>query len=796
MNLFYNYLKVAARNIIRQRTHAAINIFGLSTGLAFALFIYAFVLHELSFDTFHQKKDQVYFFPMTWHFNGTSLPAGANCSVAGPFIKDVFPEVEEYVRVSIKSLSFRKDAEVIKETDVYYADSSFFKVFTFPMLKGDANRSLSAPYSIVLTRTSAVKYFGPEWETKNILGTTLETNNNKIYTITGVVEDVPVNSHLKFTFLVSLSSLPGSRTLLKTWDNSEFYTYVILHPQADVTKIISAFPAKLDEHFGKGTNETIELDLIPLRDVYLHSTKYKAPNASNVMYVKVFSLIAMLILVIATVNYINLATARSIERAPEVGVRKVLGSMRSQLFNQFLSESLILTTLSFFLAIGIASLFLPYFSLMIDRPLHINILFNGYTVFIISLSGLIIGFLAGVYPAMFLSGYEPVKVLKGKLKDSVGGLRLRKSLVIGQFLISITLIICTLTVSDQIHFIQHKESGFNREQLVSLSLDSLARTRIDFLKTNLIRETRVNGAAATYQLPLNLTWQTALKVRDGKEDDRILMNIVGVDSEFAKTIGLTIVAGADLKPDIQNTSETWEILLNESAVATFGWTPEEALGKELQIWGSNGVIKGVVKDFHFSSMHTPIAPLVIMAGQWARNYSHLLVSITGSPDEIRETLEAHWKTAVSDSPFLLTFLNDQYEALYKKEKQLGLIVNVFAFLAIFISVLGLFGLASYSIVQRTKELGVRKVLGASSYSLIRLVSAAFLRPIGIAFIVAAPLSWYVMNGWLKEFAYHTSFSWFTVFISGIISIALVMLTIFYHLFTVTRLNPAETLKSQ
>jgi putative ABC transport system permease protein len=796
MNLFYNYLKVAARNIIRQRIHAAINIFGLSTGLAFALFIYAFVLHELSFDTFHRKKDQLYFFPMTWHFNGTSLPAGANCSVAGPFIKDAFPEVETYVRVSVKSLSFRKDNEVIKETDVYYADSSFFNVFTFPMLKGDVNRSLSDPYSVVLTRTSAIKYFGLDWETKNILGMTLETNNNKTYTITGVVEDVPVNSHLKFTFLVSLSSLPGSRTLLKTWDNSEFYTYVVLHPRADAAKLISSFPAKLDEHFGKGTNETIELDLIPLRDVYLHSPRYKAPNTSNVIYVKVFSLIAILILVIATVNYINLATARAIERAPEVGVRKVLGSMRSQLFTQFLSESLILTTFSFFLAIGIASLFMPYFSRMIDRPLDIGIVLNGYTVSVIFLAGLIIGFLAGVYPAMFLSGYEPVKVLKGRLKDSAAGLRLRKGLVIGQFLISITLIICTLTVSDQIRFIQSKESGFNREQLVSLSLDSLARTRIGFLKTNLVRETQISGAAATYQLPLNLTWQTALGLKGGKEEDRMLMNMVGVDSDFVKTIGLTIVAGADLKPDIQNTSETWEILLNESAAAAFGWSSEAAVGKELQVWGSNGVIKGVVKDFHFSSLHAPIAPLVIMAGQWARNYSHLLVNIAGSPDEIRETLEAHWKTAVSDSPFLLTFLNDQYEDLYKKEKQLGLIVNVFAFLAIFISVLGLFGLASYSIVQRTRELGVRKVLGASPYNLTRLVSAAFMRPVGIAFLVAAPLSWYVMNGWLKEFAYHTSFSWLTVFLSGIISLALVMLTIFYHLFTVSRLNPAETLRAQ
>lgn len=798
MNLLSNYLKVATRNINRQRLHTIINVFGLSMGLAFSLFIYAFVLHEQSFDNFHEKGDRIYFYPMTWHFNGTVLPAGANCSVAGPFAKDVFPEVETFVRISLKSLSFRKADEVIKENNVYFTDSTFFQVFTFPLIQGESNRTLKNPYSVVLTRKSAEKYFGPDWESQNLVGQTLETNVNRLYTITGVAENPSVNSHLQFDFLVSINSLPPFRTMKGngTWDSSDFYTYLLVHPNADVNAIRQAFPAQLDNYFGEKTNETIELHLIPLKDVYLHSTVNKALNASNKVYVQIFSLIALLILVVATVNYINLATAHSINRAAEVGIRKVLGSTRFQLFYQFLGESFLLTTISFILALLIASLGMPYFSILIDRPLQIKILSEGFIPLLILLAGVIIGVLAGLYPALILSGYEPVKVLKGKLKDSVTGLRIRKALVVSQFLISITLIICTLTVSSQLRFIRQKDSGYDRQQLVSLTLDSLARTQLPVLKAQLRQQPKITGTAATYQLPINLTWQTALGLKSGKDEDRILMHMCGVDSEYARTLGLTFIAGTDLKPDVENVSETWEILLNESAASTFGWSPGEAVGQELRVWETEGVVKGVVKDFHFSSLHSPIAPLVIISGPWARNYGQLLVRMNGTPKEINEILELSWKTTIPDSPFLLTFINDQYDNLYKKEKQLGWIINLFAGLAIAISSLGMFGLASYSILQRTKELGVRKVLGASANSLLGLVASAFIKPVGIAFLIASLLSGYVMNQWLNGFAYHISFSWLVVLLAGVISITLVLLTIAYHLFQVVKLNPSETLRSE
>jgi len=794
MGLLTNYIKVAGRNLLRQKTHTAINMMGLSIGLAFSLLIYLFVAHELRYDTFHENADRIYHLPMTWHFNGTEVSTGANCSVGGPFAKEAFPEVEDYVRISMKTQSFKKGDEVIKETDVYYADSSFFKIFTFPLIEGDPAKALVEPYSIVLTRTSAEKYFGEGWASKNILGMAMEGTNGKLYKITGVTEDTPTNSHLRYNFVASFSSLPAARKL--SWDNSEFYTYVLLNAHADPAKIVSEFPAKMNAMFWPKASEVVELDLVPLNDVYLRNTVYKVPNTSDVIYVKVFSVIAVLILLIATVNYINLATARSVERALEVGVRKVMGAVRAQLFYQFLSESFLLTTFSLLFAFTLARLALPGFTLLTGNVLDFGIVLESRSLMIILLASLGISLLAGIYPAVFVSNYRPVKVLKGKLKDSVLGIRIRSGLVVGQFLITITLIICTLTVSDQIHFIQSKGSGFDRDQLVSLSLDSISRLQLGPLKARLENESRTESTTATYQLPFNITHQTALSLKNETEAERKLMNAVCVESGFAKTIGLSLISGRDMTPGIESQSDTWEILLNQSAAAFLGWSPEEAVGKELRVWQTEGVVTGVVADFHFSSLHSPIAPLVIFSGKGAGNYTSLLVRTGGSPDEIRSTLEGAWKAINPDSPFVLNFLDDQYESLYDKEKLLSNIINVFAILAIFISFLGLFGLASYSIVQRTKELGIRKVLGASLNNLLVLVSGNFVRLILVAFIFAAPLSWYTMSQWLEGFAYHTAFDWMIVLLSGIAAIGLVIITIVYHTFEVVKLNPTETLRSQ
>ncbi|NOT74394.1 MAG: FtsX-like permease family protein [Cyclobacteriaceae bacterium] len=795
MGLLFNYFKVASRNLMRQKLHTGINIVGLSIGFTFSLLIFLYVAHELSYDSFHKNGKNIYLLPMTWHFNETVMPTGANCSVGGPFMEDAFPEVVKSVRISMSALSFSKNGEGINEKDVFFADSTFFSIFTFPFLQGDSSSALTKPNSIVITRKSAEKYFGADWANQNTLGKQIVGTNGKAYAITGIIENVPSNSELQFNFVVSFSSLKISRAT-PTWDNSEFYTYVLLSDHADVDDIKSKIPVRMEEKFGKDGRSTIDLDLIPLREVYLQSSGYNVPNTSNIIYIRIFSFVATLIILIATINYINMATARSMERALEVGVRKVMGAERSQLFNQFLSESLIVTIFSLLMAIMLASLLLPAFNILTGKSLSLEPLGTPLNILLFIGGGLLISLLSGIYPAVFVSGYSPSKVLKGKLKDSSQGIRLRESLVLGQFFISILLIISTLMVSDQIRFIQNKSLGFERKKLVGLSLDSLSRTRINVLKNSLAEESIITHTTATYQFPTRISHQTAMSLKNETENDRKLLTAVCVDSDFVKTVGLEVAAGRDLTHNVDETSPTWEILINQSAADFFGWSEEEAIGKELKVWQTDGVIKGVLKDFHFSSLHDPISPLVVFSGNQAQRYSYLIVNISGSPTEIKNILETHWKKVNSESPFELRFLDEQYESMYKKETQLRNIINAFSVLAILISILGLFGLASYSILQRTKELGIRKVLGASITGLIGLVSKRFIRLVVIAFILAIPFNWYLMNQWLSTFAYHTTFNWWIVLGAGLTTILLAMGTVIYHAFEAARVNPSKTLRSQ
>lgn len=351
-------------------------------------------------------------------------------------------------------------------------------------------------------------------------------------------------------------------------------------------------------------------------------------------------------------------------------------------------------------------------------------------------------------------------------------------------------------ISDQIDYVQSKSLGFNRDQLVSLSLDSISRTRLETIENTFARESNVSGTAASIQLPTNITHQTALSLKNETDGERRLMTAVSVNSDFMKTVGLQLIAGRDFTHRIEQTSETWEIILNESAAAFFGWTAEQALGKEMIVWQKEGKVTGVVKDFHFSSLHKPISPLVIFSGKGATQYTNFIVKASGSPSEIREAFEKLWKQAAPDSPFLLTFLDDQYESLYKKESLLKQVINLFAVLAIVISNLGLFGLASYLIMQRTKEMGIRKVLGASPTTLIKLVSGSFVQLVLVAFLLAIPLSWYLMSEWLSGFAYHISFNWMIVMIAGASVLILALATVVYHALQVTRINPATTLRAQ
>jgi len=790
--IFQNYFKVAIRNLLRQKTHSMINIIGLSTGMCFSLLICVYVLFEMSYDNFHVKRKSIFLLPMTWHFNGTVLPTAANCSVGGPFMQESFPEVEQTVRIKRSSLSLKKANESINELKVLYADSTFFTIFTFPLISGDPKKLLMEPNSIVLTESMAVKYFGSEWAHADVLNQTVAGPNNVLYSITGVAKDVPSNSHIQFDFVVSLNTLlPASHQ--PTWDNSEYYTYLVLHPDANSAEIVKSIPARLESKFGAWAKEGVELDLVPLSDIYLKNLKYKLPNTSDILYVNIFIAIAFLILVVATLNYINLSTARSMERALEVGVRKVMGAMRMQLFYQFMSESTIITFGSLIVAMGLAFVSLPVFDFIIGKSLDVSTMFTITNCSLIALGCLVISFIAGLYPALVLSSYQPALVLKGKLKDSVAGIKLRRRLVIVQFAISIILIVSALTISSQLRFMQLKDSGYSRNQIVSLSLDSLARSRVDVFKAKALARPMITSISAATQLPVNITFETALNVKGSEE--RKLIRVAPVDADYLKTIGITTIIGNDFSGST-GLADNRQIILNESAVEFFGWTNEDAIGKELHVWQATGVVIGVVNDFHFSSLHSPIAPLVIFTGK-DLVLSNLLVRVdSGTKIEQINSLKEVWSEVNPDSPFVLTHLDERYELLYQSEGMMSKIVNLFALLSAIICGLGLFGLASYSILQRTKELGIRKVLGASASQLILMVGTSFVKQVVIALLIAAPASYFLMGRWLSDFNYRIDFNWWIVAVAGLIAVLVAVVTVTYHSVKAASNNPVDSLRSE
>jgi putative ABC transport system permease protein len=548
--------------------------------------------------------------------------------------------------------------------------------------------------------------------------------------------------------------------------------------------------------FGDELARVVELDLVPLRDVYLRNQIYPVPNGSDIFYVRVFLFTAMLVLVIAAMNYVNMTTARSLVRAREVGVRKVMGALRPELFRQFLAESLLTTALAVMAAIMLAGIMLPLFSQLAGKEFSLHDLISPAALGALLVGGLLLSVLAGAYPAFVLSAYAPVNVLKGKLRDSRQGIRLRTTLVVAQFLISAILIVCTLMIGRQVDYVQSQNLGFDHRRLVSLTLDSASNARLDIMKARLSSDRLVTGATATYQVPIRITHGTAVSLKSETEKDRKILNAICVDSDFARVLDLRLAEGNGFTVGIDQQETQMEILLNQSAAAFFGWSNVEAVGKELNVWGSNGTVKGVVEDFRFNSVHSPVKPLIIFSGAGTKpSLRTLIVRVQGDPEEVRQNLTRAWSSVNPDSPLLLTHLEDQYASLYQRETRMKAIANIFSSLSILISLMGLFGLASYLISQRTKELGIRKVLGASFPGLIQLVSRDFIGMVVTAYALAAPISWLIMREWLSGFAEKIAFEWWIVAVAATGTTLLALGTIFYHAFSVSTLNPAETLRT-
>lgn len=795
--MFINYIRVAFRQFGRQKLHHTINIGGLAVGLAVSFLITLFVLQELSYDKFHAKGDRIYLIPMVWKFGTSHTPTARTTSGAGPLMQNLFPDVERYTRTESLKMAFLLEQSVVEDKEVLAADSTFLDIFSFPLLIGNPKTALTDPMSLVLTENSAVKYFGEDWRDKDVMSKTLVAQNGKVYKITGVAANPPKESHIKFGTLMSMSSQPKSETD-PSWDKSSMTTYVLLKPNAlPAVEIAADIPKKVAEKYNARHNDYVELDLIPLHDVYLRNDKYPGmDNVSDIRYVYVFSAIAALVLIIALINYMNLATARSMERAKEVGVRKVVGAVRRELFAQFMSESVIISFIAILLAVGFSMLSLPLFNQLSGRSLSISFIDHPEWIAGVVVIWILISMIGGAYPASVLSSFRPAKVLKGKLGKMGSGAILRKSLVVFQFCISIFLIICTLTIGSQLSYMVNTKIGFDKEQLLMVPLDSIARRNINSIKNEFSTVAGVEQLSAISTTPVNIGGMSTVVGGDVGDTQRMIAN-VGVGPNFVTTAGLELIAGSDLSPEVLQDG-TWEFLINESALEFFNWSAEDAVGKRMAMWQTNGVVKGVVKDFHFSALHSAIEPLVIHAGKTNGGFvDNLLLRVEGREYErITSELRNRWTKLVPASPFSFAFVDEHYQKLYESESQLSKIMNVFSAFAILIAGLGLFGLASYTIMQRTKELGIRKVLGASLSGLLMVVSGSFVKLILIAFVLAAPLSWYVMSSWLQNFAYPVGFSWLMVGGAGVIAVTVALSTVLYHALEAVRTNPVNSLRTE
>ncbi|HTE24816.1 ABC transporter permease [Flavitalea sp.] len=794
--MFKNYLKIAWRSIRKNKVSSVINITGLTIGLTCCLLIALYIKNELSYDKFQVNGDRIARVIMEYKIGNDGKSGTFTSTKVFPEFKRQFPEVVSGVRMTRTSRITKYGDKLFDEKKFLFADSTFFEVFSFKLLKGLPGQVLKAPKTIVLTEDAAKKYFGNE----NPVGKILKTGSDATdFLVTGVMENCPTNSQLKFDMVASFSSLGPAQE--KTWWNANYTTYLLLRDPASFASLSRKIPPFMKKEFANEPTVSLNFHLEPYTKVHLHSPHDGFEPNNNIVYIYMLAGIALLILAIACFTYINLSTARSMERAREVGIRKVVGAIRKQIFWQFIGESVLITFIALLLSIGAAILVLPWFNTLADKNLEAYqvmdpaVLMTG--IFIIA----IISLLAGSYPALILSGFNPVKVLKGAFKNTNSGLWLRKSLTVFQFVISVFLIIATFTIQHQLNFIRNKKLGYDRDQVLVLPTDDKILKAIDLLKIEFRKNGHVQNISMAYNTPNHIKGGYSMKNNMMADAEEMGVTANPVDQDFIKTTGLQLITGTDYSvqdmKDVAHEDESknvYQFIINESAAAALGWSARDAIGKKMFLGDDRpGFVKGVVKDFHFESLHNPIKPLVLFPGSW---FGVIMIKLEGK--DISRTIAsigASWKQLVPHRPFEYHFLDEDFNKMYMSEMKMGQILNVFAGMAVLLACLGLFGLSSYAAQQRIKEIGIRKILGASLLQLASILSKDFVKLALVAFLIAAPLAWLVMSDWLQNFNYRVSLSWWIFLIAGSVSLLIALLTVSIQAIKVALTNPVKNLKT-
>ena len=797
--MLLNHIKITVRNFRNQQLFSSLNIFGLAIGMAAVWLMVLYVAEELSYDRFYQKADRIYrvVHEAKWATGGFKLaPTSAPYAAA---MQNDYPDIEKTVRISPEgggTITFNEKA--IEAHDIFFADATVFDVFSYPILYGDRTSALKGSQKIVLTKTLAEKLFG---DASKALGKTVFFSNNYPNTVTGVIADIPANSHIRFS---ALRSLPDNFTT--SWQESSLYTYILLKKGADPDnlerKLAGFFPKYLKKEFG---DAEYKLSLQPVTSIHLHShLEYELGSNGTINTIYIFSVVAALILIIACINYINLYTARSMKRVREVGVRKAVGSRRSQLMGQFLTESFLMTLLAGILATLIVILALPYFNELADKTLSINS-GNGFAnLFIAALFIMLIGLLSGVYPAIMLSGFRPVEALKGRLGGQIGGVQLRQSLVVFQFAATVIMIACSGIVYRQLHYVNHKDLGFNKDQVVTFHVDNdEPRKQIRAIKEKLNQSPFIESvAAASNPLGNNNVGGGALfaETESGEmpTSTQIFQRFLA-DADYLKTLEIKLKEGWNFREDSPaDLSEA--VLVNEATVKKQGWN--NPLGKKIKYMiddkGTTREAKviGVVKDFHTYSLQHKIEPLVIQMPD-SEDKDNIYVRI--QPEKTKEALayiSNSFKKFDPEAKLEFHFLDENFSRQYQAEQKQGSILLSFAALAVIIACLGLFGLAAYAAEARTKEIGVRKVLGASVRNVVMLLSADFLKLVLIAIIIGVPVAAYAMQSWLQNFEYRENLSWWIFALSGFIAMIIALATVIFQALKAALANPVDSLRGE
>ncbi|MCF2488287.1 ABC transporter permease [Dyadobacter sp. CY347] len=806
-----NYIKIAWRNLRKHKFYSFLNVFGLALGLASCLLITLYVIDELSYDRSFDHADRIHRVNADIRFGGADMSLAVAPDPLAFTLKKDYPQIEQVVRLrDTGSLLVRRAelAENLKEDHVVYADSTFFKVFSVPLLMGDPEKALKAPYTVVISASDAAKFFG----SGNAMGKALILDNADTYTITGVMQDIPTQSHLRgVNMLLSMSSNDESR--MDGWGSHNFNTYLLLKEGVDPKQFERNFETVLQKYTSKWlvsflgssleeirkSGSSLSYTLMPLTKIHLHSDRKAEINANgNVQYVYIFGVVALFLLTIACVNFMNLATARSSNRAKEVGVRKALGSERSSLVSQFLTESLMLSFFSLALAVILAYLALPFFNDLAGKQVNFPIQNVWFWVALL-ITGGVVGVLAGSYPAFFLSAFKPLKVLKNSVELQGKGGYLRNALVVFQFVISVMLIVGTGVIYRQLNFIQTKKLGFNKDQMLIVDDAYALDNQVKAFKEQVLRMPNVASGTVTSFLPTpsSRTDHTFFPVGQMQQDKGINMQKWTVDYDFVKTMDLQMANGRAFQEEFP--SDSTGILINEAAAKVLGYAAP--VGKKIFGYDDAALTKkvtytiiGVVKNFHFESLKRNIGALSLIL--YKSNGTVVFKLNGGNVTQTVGQVEQLWKKMAPGQPFNYRFMDEDFNQVYRSEQRVGQIFVTFAVISIIIGCLGLFGLSAYTAERRTKEIGVRKVLGASVANIVTLLSKEFLRLIIIAILIGIPIAWFGMNQWLNDFAYHVDLAWWMFLAAGAIAITIALLTISFQSIKAALMNPVKSLRSE